>query len=50
MINEETANMLTGSSDNNYPILRKNTTTEDLVEAKFVIGSKCPCTVILTVM
>ena len=46
MINEETANMLTGSPDDNYPILGKNTTTEDLVEAKFGMGSKCPCTVL----
>ena len=46
MIMEETSNALTGSLDDTYPILGKNTTMADLVEAKFVMGSQCPCTVL----
>ena len=46
MITDETANTLTGSLADTYPILGKNTTMEDLVEAKFVMGSQCPCTVL----
>ena len=46
MITEETANTLAGYLADMYPILGKNTTMEDLVEAKFVMGSQCPCTVL----
>ena len=46
MIKDETAHALTGTLSAPYPILGKNTTMEDFLEAKFVIGSQCPCTVL----
>ena len=46
MVTEETVYALTGTLTAPYPILGKNTTMEDFLEAKFVIGSQCPCTVL----
>ena len=37
---------LFGGQSSPYPILGKNTTMEDFLEAKFVMGSQCPCTVL----
>ena len=46
MITDSTAHKLTGGQSSPYPILGKNTTMEDFLEAKFVMGSQCPCTVL----
>ena len=46
MITDKTAHALTGAQSAPYPILGKNTTMEDFLEAKFVMGSQCPCTVL----
>ena len=46
MIMEETARALTGTLSTPYPILGNNTTMEDFLEAQFVIGLQCPCTVL----
>ena len=46
MIGDDAARMFIGSSDADYPILGKDMTTDDLIEAKFAMLSKYPCTVL----
>ena len=43
MIGDDATIMLIGLSDANYPILGKYTTTDDMLEAKCVMSSKCQC-------
>ena len=46
MSGDDAARMVIGSSYTDYPILEKDTTTDDLLEDKFVMLSKCPCNVL----